>query len=322
MISFVNNEVAFTAQLGVLICTRNRPEYLENLLKSISDSYTKPKEIVLVSSGITVDEVVLKFTETLNITHVHTDKSGQSNQKIIGFNSFKTQIDWVFFLDDDLLLMPDTIYKSMQVISKIGDRNIGGIGTKIVSVDHKPISKKFDWNPIVKNKIGKIQNSGRATNYMFNDRVETEWLNGVSIWRQKYLAMYNLPILDSRYAAYEDVNFSSKVAKHATLIFEPSLEVCEQVNHSQPVTNLSHFKYITLWSGYLVCNLESTNLLSYKLLTFFRWIIFLKNISRSKQRTLASFLILNAFVFRVFKLPNNKRRASRAIIELIAKENS
>ena len=318
----MNNENAPRVNLGVLICTRNRPKYLENLLRSISDSNIKPKEIALVSSGIKVDDVVFKFSEVLNITHVHTEKSGQSNQKIIGFNSFKTQIDWVFFLDDDLLLMPETIYKAIQIISEIGDRNVGGIGTKIVSVDHKPISKKLHWNPIVKKKIGKIQNSGRATNYMFDDRVETEWLNGVSIWRQKYLALYILPILDSRYAAYEDVNFSSKVAKHATLIFEPSLEVCEQVNHSQPVTNLSHFKYITLWSGFLVCNLESTNLLSYKILTFFRWIIFLKNMSKFKQSTLSSFLILNAFVFRIFKLSNNKRRASQAIIELIAKENA
>jgi glycosyltransferase involved in cell wall biosynthesis len=97
MISFVNNRSRLAEQLGITICTRNRPQYLENLLQSISQSKTKPGQIVLVSSGEEIEKIVSLYSEFLNIKHIHTEKIGQSNQKVIGISSIDPDIDWVFF---------------------------------------------------------------------------------------------------------------------------------------------------------------------------------------------------------------------------------
>jgi glycosyltransferase involved in cell wall biosynthesis len=316
----VISEVGFTVQLGVLICTRNRPEHLENLLQSLSNSSTKPKEIVLISSGTRVENIVSNFSKNLNLTHIHTEKSGQSNQKVIGFKSFKSNVDWVFFLDDDLLLKPDTINNAMRVINRNEGRNIGGIGAKILSLQNNSVSNESNSISKQVRRVGKIQSSGRATKYMFDQQIETEWLNGVSIWKYSNLAFYDLPILDSRYAAYEDVIFSSNIAKNSVLLYEPSIEVYEQINHSQKVINLSQFKYISLWTGYLVCIRDATKLNKFKILTFFRSIIFLKNIAKFERKSLSNLTNLALFTLKIFVLSNNKIDARNRIIQLINEE--
>ncbi len=307
--------------LAIIICTRNRPEMLENLLKSILESFVKPDQIILVSSGTDVKSVVFNYTPSLNIKHLHTEKIGQSNQKVIGISSLDLEIDWVFFLDDDLELMPTTLTNAFLRIQRVQNDNVNGIGTRLIGK-----SPKFQGVQIKQQnsryQIGKIKPSGRASKYAFDSTTFTEWLNGVSIWRKNSLDQYTLPILNSKYAAYEDVIFSSNVSKNSQLIYDPEIKVLEQLSHTNIKLSFSQFKYISLWTGYLVCSRPDTKIVRYKCLTMFRAVKFLLTGGFLQIVRTRKFIAFLKFFSQIISLPMNKSKSKGIIVGLLEFESS
>jgi glycosyltransferase involved in cell wall biosynthesis len=307
--------------LAVVICTRNRPSLLSILLQSICDSKAKPEQICIVSSGIEINEVVSNYYDFLKINHFHTKKIGQSNQKVLAIQMIKENIDWVLFLDDDLALLPDTIDRLLFRINQISDMNIGGIGTKIIDVVNTN-SKDHDTKFRPRQSSGKVYSSGRAKKYNYNVLGETKWLNGASAWRKHLLQYYKLPVLDSRYAAYEDVIFSSKIAESFDLIYDPEIKVLEQLSHANIKLNFSQFKYISLWTGYLVCSRLDTRIVSYKCLTTFRAVIFLFSGGFLQVIRTRKFIAFLKFFSQMISLPMNKAKARGIIIGLLKFESN
>jgi glycosyltransferase involved in cell wall biosynthesis len=320
MIGFVMNRDRFAVQLGIIICTRNRPKFLENLLKSISESMISPKQIVLVSSGIDIKNVVSRHSKNLNLKHIHTERIGQSNQKVIGITSLDNEIDWVFFLDDDLLLMPDTIYHVLEKINQVNGRNTAGIGTRIVSLNDQEYPNESVNSRIFKHRLGRILKSGRALSYQSQLEVNTEWLNGASIWNKKVLKEYQLPILDSKYAAYEDVIFSTQVSKKYKLVYEPQIRIIEQISHSALQQNFSAYSYINLWTGYFVCIDSRTRLTNFKFLVVLRFLKFLTQKKEFGNKEFKELIKTFRLTWRLIKLPNEKLKSKEIILKLIKGE--
>jgi glycosyltransferase involved in cell wall biosynthesis len=310
-----------TSNLAIIICTRNRANSLELLLKSISQSIIKPAQIVLVSSGNDVSSVVSLFGQELNILHEHTEKIGQSNQKIIGIALLENKINWVFFLDDDLLLLSDTLNNALEKINDIGEKNIVGIGTQIISLNNPISNESSRKNRFFKRRLGKILTSGRATSYQNSETVQTEWLNGASIWNKNVLREYQLPILNSKYAAYEDVIFSTKVNKSHKLVYEPQIKIIEQLSNGQMQPDISAYSYINLWTGYFVCIDSRTRLPSFKILVTFRFIRFFAQKFGFRSKNIKD--INEAFILTcsLIRLPNNKNR-SIEIIQVMIKNQT
>jgi glycosyltransferase involved in cell wall biosynthesis len=308
-----------SSQLSIIVCTRNRPLTLNKLLVSIGNSLLKPLEVIIISSGEEISNIVSKHANSFKIKHFHTVLVGQSNQKKIAFEYLDEKSKWVFFLDDDLEITPTTINRVIERIVEVDGVNVDGIGTKLLTSPDKflkPLRLVSSFSlPLGK---GKIMNSGKANKYMFRKRIETEWLNGASVWRKSSLINYNIPILNSRYAAYEDVIFSTNVAKHSKLLYEPSIEVIEQTSHSQPTVNLAQFKYITLWTGYLVCTRKESKLNSFKILTIARTIRFVY--MAVKHRSGLNLLTITIFLKDILFLPKNKDDAKTRILEAIKNE--
>lgn len=308
--------------LGLVICTRNRAHYLGNLLESISHSNIYPRQIVLVSSGEDIKKMVSPYYEIINIKHIHTKKIGQSNQKVIAISSLDADIDWVFFLDDDLLLLPDTIDFVLERIKQLNGKNIAGIGTQIMPLKTPLTPYKKDKTNISKKKLGKILKSGRALSYQGQIETNTEWLNGASIWRRKVLQKYQLPLLDSKYAAYEDVIFSTEVNKTYELLYDPQIKISEQISHNESQPNLSAFKYINLWTGYFVCTDSRTKLSSFKLLTILRLLKFSTQKFNIKHAHLNDLRKALKLTYLLIVLPRDKVKSKEIILNLIRKETS
>jgi glycosyltransferase involved in cell wall biosynthesis len=307
--------------LSLIICTRNRPQMLNVLLNSIELSETKPNSVIVVSSGDDISEVIEAHRNSLQLLHHHTSKVGQSNQKIIAIQMLPSQTEWVFFLDDDLELMPTTLNYVFLRIGQIQNGNVSGIGTRLIDKSSnlqelQPRQSNF------KRQIGKIKPSGRASKYAFNSITSTEWLNGASIWRKESLDQYTLPILNSKYAAYEDVIFSSNVSKNSQLIYDPGIKVLEQLSHANIKLNLSQFKYISLWTGFLVCSRPDTRIDSYKCLTIFRAFKFLLTggfLQIVRTRKVIAFL---KFSSQMISLPMNKSKSKEIIVSLLEFESN
>lgn len=309
-------------KLAIIICTRNRPVLLNKLFQSISNSNLKPNQIVVVSSGQLITDIISVYSKYLQIKHVHTNKIGQSNQKVIGITLLEIDIDWVFFLDDDLLLFPETITNILKRIDKIENHYIGGIGTRLI-----PNSNSSDNRDSLKKKLyrrnkGTLRKSGLAIEYQSDFLSKTEWLNGASIWRKETLNKYQLPILNSKYAAYEDVIFSTEVNKSYELIYDPQIRIQEQVSHNETNLNISAFVYVNLWTGYLVCVNAKTKILNYKFLSTFRLIRYLSRLVQTKKITFEVASKAIRIVTSISRLPKDKAASKQIILGMIDEENN
>jgi glycosyltransferase involved in cell wall biosynthesis len=307
--------------LSLSICTRNRPQMLNVLLNSIGLSQTKPNSVIVVSSGDDISEVVEAHRNSFQLLHHHTSKVGQSNQKIIAIQMLPPQTEWVFFLDDDLELLPTTLNYVFLRIGQVQNGNVSGIGTRLINKSSN-LQESQPRQSNSRRQIGKIKPSGRASKYAFNSITSTEWLNGASIWRKDSLYQYTLPILNSKYAAYEDVIFSSNVSKNSQLIYDPEIKVLEQLSHANIKLNLSQFKYISLWTGFLVCSRPDTRIDSYKCLTIFRAFKFLLTggfLQIVRTRKIMAFL---KFSSQMISLPTNKSKSKEIIVGLLELESS
>lgn len=225
---------------SILVATRNRPENMRKLLASIAESTSKPKKVVVISSGSPIEEVVSEFRHVLKIDYCHSEVAGQVNQKKTGIIRLQRETPWVMFLDDDLLLAPNAVEKAFETLNQYGTttNEIVGIGLGLTPTTRLNRSSYF------KNLIGrafflssdvpgKVLRSGQGVSYLENpEPMFTEWLNGASMWRIESANQYLSSVPSSNYAACEDLVFSYRQSKKGKLLYTPYAKVFFQDSES------------------------------------------------------------------------------------------
>ena len=73
-------------QICVLVPTKDRPEHVERLLKSLTDQVEPVGRIIIVSSGHDIESTADKFSDKLPIEYHHTSQAGQIKQRNIGIS--------------------------------------------------------------------------------------------------------------------------------------------------------------------------------------------------------------------------------------------
>lgn len=231
-------------KLSVLIATKNRQINIIKLLNSIAVSFYKPYEIVIVSSGENITLAVKMFQDQLNIVHEHVEIENQVYQKKIGLSKLSKDSDWVMFCDDDMEFSPETISQILKCCINL-DPKILGIGINLRS-DFNKISKPNSIRKILF-KPGHIKKWGATNSYFkVEERIETSWLNGISLWQTSIVKLYNPKLINFNYAAYEDVFFSYKVSKIGKLVYEPSIKINLQNPQNQDTDTVKNFIALTV----------------------------------------------------------------------------
>ena len=243
-------------KIAILICTRNRLSALDALLESISKSNLIPDQVIISSSGQNVSGVLSNHKEKINITHVETELFGQIRQKMLGIGALDKSIEWVIFLDDDVLLPNDTLGKLQNLVklrTTQSSEDLLGVGLCIPSTSHlqetgkvkRAIARFFYLDSSV---VGEILSSGHPASYLNSSQVvDCNWLNGISAWNSKILCNYGSDFLESRYSAYEDVIFSYSQSKFGKLIFDPNLKIDLQESLSTDLSQVSIFEAASYW---------------------------------------------------------------------------
>lgn len=217
-------------QIAILIPTRNRPEKVGKLLDSLCKSILFPQQIVVVASGKDILPVISTYKDKLNIDYIFSEVVGQVNQKKLGLKLINPEIDWVVFLDDDVIVCPDTFssaFKAMKSLETDQATGISGVGFGISSTSRvnkvgKPSKFLARFFLIYSDKPGVVLRSGQATSYQESEKpIYTQWLNGVSMWRREISLRYLNLTLNSRYAACEDLIFSYGESKRGKLLYLP-----------------------------------------------------------------------------------------------------
>jgi glycosyltransferase involved in cell wall biosynthesis len=242
--------------MAILICTRNRPSELHELLTSVSSLETAVFQVVISSSGVDVDEIISIHRSNLSITHVNTESYGQIRQKILGIEAIDKSVDWTLFLDDDVLLPKDTIGKLEKIIKLKMEKNsrvLLGIGLSTPSTSHLRgsntllgmVAKSFYLDS---ERKGDILLSGHPVSYLEAKKItSTKWLNGISAWNTEALPSYGSDYLESRYSAFEDVIFSYSQSKIGELLYDPSINIDFQQSTVSDFSNPSIFEAASYW---------------------------------------------------------------------------
>jgi len=231
----------------ILIPTRNRCQEVELLLTSIQASTVKPVQVIVVSSGEVITEIVEKFSLNLEITYIHSEVSGQINQKKIGISAINPRAKWVVFMDDDLLVLPDTFEQAFRCIDDFGrnsQKRLAGIGFGLPATSRFSKEGKFSQLAarlfgIDNEPAGHVLRNGHATSYLEQQMsIETTWLNGASMWRVEETSSYGSHGISSNYAACEDLIFSYPIGKSKSLLYCPNarldFQVIEKTNFENP----------------------------------------------------------------------------------------
>lgn len=245
---------------AVLIPTRNRPDKIVNLLKSLSKSTLKPSQIVVVASGIDISEVLSSFKNSLPITYLYTEAKGQIAQKKLGIGLVLNNIDWCLFLDDDLEISPSAVENALREADLYTQDRAVGIGLSL-----PPTTRTTNVNPLVRtaaklfridaDKPGRVAKNGHANSYLQEETViETQWLNGASMWRTFYIYTYGEGIPSTTYAACEDLIFSYPIGKLGKLLYVPTAKLTFQNPELSDFDGIDVMKAAAYWRFYFVCS--------------------------------------------------------------------
>jgi glycosyltransferase involved in cell wall biosynthesis len=243
---------------AILIPTRNRPEKVAKLLSSIRTLSRKPQQIIIVASGEDISTTIAEFSGLLPISYRHTNSIGQIAQKKIGISMIIPTIEWCLFLDDDLLLAPSAIDEAFNAVASLTADEVIGVGLSL-----PPTTRAYDTSWFLRssanffgiraNPPGRVFKSGHAASYLQEKRVvETQWLNGASLWRSEFLDTYGTDFPSTSYAACEDLIFSYPLSKLGKLIYAPNAKLQFQESELSNFESLNVMEAAAYWRFYFV----------------------------------------------------------------------
>lgn len=222
-------------QLAVLVPTKDRPEKMREMLGSIRQQEVKPAQVVIVATGQDISFLAGEFKD-LPIDYHHTNIRGQINQRTLGIQKLKPQIELVCLMDDDHYLC----LGALQTMLDFWNRHPGH-GAVCFNVINEP---PFRWN-FFKFIFGMTANSpGQVTRAGFNTRIThvsenlpTKWVSGGAVvWRRSILDENPYVEWDSGFPENEDVYFSFPLGK------KYSYAVCSEAKAEHRRTTMAELK--------------------------------------------------------------------------------
>jgi len=226
------------ADLTVLIATKDRLNQITKLLSSLENSTRLPGTVIVVYNGINIESEIEKFNTSFQLIIIKSDTASQVYQKKLGLRALPPHCEWVLFLDDDVVIEPDSIELLYErYIFNPSYSNYGGFGLAIKNRVYRNTNwlvkyilyaiKLHSFSP------GDMTTGGHPQSYLSQSNVcEVKWLNGLSIWSRKVTDQYfDIPLI-SDYAAYEDVMFSYTVGRKYKLLFASDIFVLDQTSEN------------------------------------------------------------------------------------------
>jgi glycosyltransferase involved in cell wall biosynthesis len=267
-------------------------------LKSISLSTVKPHQIVIVASGEDIASQLEIFNSTLPITYLHTEISGQIHQKKLGISLLNPGAEWCLFLDDDLELHSNAIEIAFREVSSSELHQVVGIGfslpvTSRVISSSRTVLFLAALIGLNTKRLGRVLKSGHATSYLQSENtIQTEWLNGASMWRTELLVHYGSDLPSTRYAACEDLIFSFPLNKYGKLIYIPDSKLSFQDDEFTNFDSYEVIKAATYWRYYFVKTNPRLSVGAFLVSQVGR--VFYATVKKKNKRT--------EFVFKVIKI--------------------
>lgn len=220
-------------KLAIIVPTRNRPDRLTRLLKSISLQEVYPEQIIIVDGGeISAEQVAGKFPE-LRIDYFKIPGSLTSKRNV-SIKNLDREITLAAFFDDDVELKKDSLKNMMRFWESAPADAAGASFNNISDMHKKPnlFESVFLLNTI---EPGRILNSGFQSKLCsLSKTTPVQWLaGGTTVWKRGVFDEFMFDEWFSGYALYEDVDFSFRVGKKHRLYVVPQAEIIHEFEHEK-----------------------------------------------------------------------------------------
>jgi|Deesub1362B_J571_1020462.scaffolds.fasta_scaffold00006_144 GT2 family glycosyltransferase len=215
-------------KISFIIATKDRAEELKRLLESLRKQTSPVDQIIIVDSSQSGRKEWLEKPQrsSLPVDYYYYAIPSTSNQRNFGLTKVKPEMDWVGFLDDDVIL-EKTAVEEMRKASRflLARYNVGGMGFNLVNhpqmefqpLKNIPLVEKLG---LYSQRRGVVLPSGFQTmiGIVEND-TEVEWLpSTAAIWRREVIARHRFDEYFSGYGYLEDLDFSYSIGKKYKLL--------------------------------------------------------------------------------------------------------
>ena len=218
--------MAHEIKIACIVCTKDRPEDLKNLFVSFEKQTRKPDQIIIVDGSDTPIKHVLDAFPTIHFDYVTVRPPGLAKQRNVGIKNLRPEMQWIGFMDDDLVLEPDCIEKLEEFILKKPE--VKGIG---LVIDNQPVS-----NPSMafhlyhsifmtdKEPGGIITKAAMASAIRpVKEDLRVDWLyGGATFWNTQVFKEFKFDEWFSGVGYLEDVDFSYGVSRKYPLMLASS----------------------------------------------------------------------------------------------------
>jgi len=203
-----------TSDLAVIIPTKDRPKHVKRHLQSLADQDCDLGRVIVVDSGLNIEEIVLSFKDRLPVEYVRSE-SGQVRQRNLAISLLDESTKLVASMDDDVTYHKGAISEMIHFWNSI-EPETAGVGFNIVyQSKNNPnllyrILSKF-------NRPGGVKKSGECMPFVnLHSDIKVQWLSGgATVWKCEILQTYkhNNYILDLKWAVCEDSIYSYSIGK-------------------------------------------------------------------------------------------------------------
>lgn len=214
----------FSNKIAFVVATKDRPEKLRHMLRSLDRQSHRTDQIIIIDSGIPPVKEVLRDFPNLNLTYSTFFPPSATKQRNFGLTEISPEITLVGFLDDDVELDVNAIEK-LLLFWEDAPNQMAGVALNMVNhpglfastLKYLPFAERLG---LYSQNKGDVLPSGFQTMIgKVKDNIYVKWLpTGASVWRKKIFEDYQFDEWFRDYSYLEDLDFSFSVGKKYKLM--------------------------------------------------------------------------------------------------------
>ncbi len=214
-----------TAQHIAIVCpTKNQPDKVLRLLKSINKLNEKPSQVIIADGGCNIKPITTAFTKELNLICLYCPEAGQILQRNHAHKYLGDNIQLVLHLDDDTTLDPDSLQKMIIFWNEEMRKSAPPLAGASFNIKDMPRTRPSALRKLFflqTRPAGQVSIAGYAAPFTpTQSNLRTSWLlGGATVWSREIIDRIPHPIdFATRWAVCEDVIYSYPLSRKYRLM--------------------------------------------------------------------------------------------------------
>lgn len=206
-------------RIAFVVATKDRPEELRRLWRSLLAQTRLPDEVVVVDASAAPSPLPGPATATPVLRRVKATVASATRQRNLGIDAVGPDIDLIGFLDDDAVLDESAVEAMLRFFDEFGPE-LGGAAFNMINHPAMDLPE-IKQTPLVESLGLYARRGGAVTPSGFQTMIGaveattwTDWLpSGAAVWRREIFRAHRFDEWYSGYSYLEDLDFSYRVGR-------------------------------------------------------------------------------------------------------------